>query len=143
MPDIKNKIQKDETLIQSIKNILIIYPNVELPLVLAIIETESSFNPSAYRYEAHIKDASYGLMQVLYSTAKWLGFQGKPEELFDVKINLLYGIKYLSWLFNQNISLEGVIMSYNEGLGNYKKGKRVYSYYTKVFIRYESWKLIL
>ncbi len=36
----------------------------------AIIEIESHGNPNAERYEAHIKDTSYGLGQILTSTAK-------------------------------------------------------------------------
>lgn len=44
--------------------------NVDPALVAAIVEQESTWNPNAYRYEPLINDASYGLMQTLYGTAK-------------------------------------------------------------------------
>ena len=42
-------------------------------LIKAVIATESSFNPQALRPEPQINDASRGLMQILYGTAKMMG----------------------------------------------------------------------
>eukprot|EP00976_Prorocentrum_cordatum_P108140 1194778-Prorocentrum_minimum.AAC.5 len=45
---------------------------VEPIWVAAISKVESEGDPYAYRYEAHIDDASTGLCQLLLGTAKWL-----------------------------------------------------------------------
>lgn len=66
--------------------------NLDPQLIFATIMTESEGNPYAYRYEAHLKEASYGLGQVLYSTAVGkLGFTGKPEDIYrpEIAIDLI------------------------------------------------------
>ncbi len=120
------------------------FPEVEEALVLAIIETESSFLPDAYRDEPGIADASFGLMQVLMSTAAMFGFVGTDDDLKEPETNIRYGMAYLDWLRKQTGgNEEAVIMSYNEGLGNYRNGKRVFGYYSKVKARLEKWRVIL
>jgi len=64
-------------------------------LVYAVAEAESGFNPSAYRLEPAINDASYGLMQLLTSTARRLGFAGPTVELFDPYISAELGARLL------------------------------------------------
>lgn len=56
-------------------------------VIKAIAATESGFNPQAVRGEAHLADASHGLMQILYSTATAAGYPGKPPTDAD-RINL-------------------------------------------------------
>ncbi len=78
---------------------------VPIPAILATIVTESGGKPDAYRfepafYDRYLKDtspwtenpyygepkrisASYGLMQIMYTTAYNIGFRGKPEDLYD------------------------------------------------------------
>ena len=60
-------------------------------LIFATIMTESEGNPQAYRFEPHLGDASYGLGQILYSTAVSLGFTGKPEDIYrpEIAIDLI------------------------------------------------------
>ncbi len=65
-------------------------------LIKAVIATESSFNPRAYRAEPQIRDASSGLMQILYQTAKMMGYTGTPEGLFDPETNIRFGSAYLT-----------------------------------------------
>ena len=67
--------------------------------VLAVVEIESAFDPEAYRYEAHINDASIGLMQVLYSTARDRGLVGGPAELFEPLSNIRYGMGQMFWTY--------------------------------------------
>lgn len=93
--------------------------------VLAIIEIESSFRADAYRAEPQIGDASYGLMQVLYSTARDRGYQGPPEGLFDPATNIRIGMRQLKWSWDFLAArLRGGpttavwIGSYNAGVGN-------------------------
>ena len=65
-------------------------------LIKAVIATESGFNPEAHRPEPQIRDASHGLMQVLYGTAKMMGYTGNPEGLFDPETNIRFGSAYLT-----------------------------------------------
>jgi len=88
---------------------------VEPALIKAIITIESSFDEKSYRYEPHRNDASYGLIQILYATAKNLGFKGKPTDLYNPQVNIEYGTKFLKVLLNQYKNLEDVIASYNMG----------------------------
>ena len=69
---------------------------VPFELLAAVAQVESAWNPRAYRYEPALQEASYGLCQTLYSTARGLGFTGKPEELFDPRTSLTYGARYLA-----------------------------------------------
>ncbi len=64
---------------------------IDPQLIFATIMTESEGDIMAYRYEAHINDASYGLGQVLYSTAVGLGFTGAPQDIYrpEIAIDLI------------------------------------------------------
>lgn len=84
--------------------------------VKAIVATESSFNPKAYRAEPQIGDASRGLMQTLYRTAKDMGYTGTPEGLFDPATSLEYGTRYVAYqLRRYNGSLPHAAAAYNAG----------------------------
>jgi transglycosylase-like protein with SLT domain len=89
---------------------------VRVPLIKGVIGRESAFVPTARRVEAQLGDASYGLMQLLYSTAKALGYTGTPEGLLDPATNIHYGTMLLA----QNLSRTGgdeasSISAYNGG----------------------------
>lgn len=113
-------------------------------LTLATIETESSFRSDAVRQEPQINDASYGLMQILYGTAKQVGYTGTPEGLLDPETNIHYGTAYQAWLYKRyNGDLDAVIHAYNEGPGNYDKGKRVPTYYGRIIARMSKWAMLL
>jgi len=89
---------------------------VRVPLIKAVIGRESAFVPTAKRGEPQIGDASYGLMQLLYSTAKGLGYAGTPEGLLDPATNIRFGTMLLA----QNLSRTGgdeasAISAYNGG----------------------------
>lgn len=103
--------------------------NIAPALILAIIKTESSFNPFATS-----AIPAYGLMQIVPSSAgadahKLItGIAGKPSKatLFDPESNIKYGTAYLSILYTRYLSkiksplsLEYcVIAAYNTGSGN-------------------------
>lgn len=92
--------------------------HVPVPVIIATISTESSGNPNAYRYEPlfykrYIKNqkqwknspyyrsprrisASYGLMQIMYTTAYRVGFRGQPDDLYDPAINIDAGAAYIA-----------------------------------------------
>ena len=85
-------------------------------LILAVMGIESAFNPRAYRYEATLKDASRGLMQLLLSTARSLGFAGAPEQLYDADVNANLGTKYLAQqLRRYGGSIPDALSAYNGG----------------------------
>ena len=89
---------------------------VPVPWIQAVIETESSWSASAYREEPQINDASYGLMQLLYKTAKSLGYSGAPEGLFQPGVNIDLGTKLLSNLRKSyGDDFRRVYSAYNSG----------------------------
>jgi soluble lytic murein transglycosylase-like protein len=90
--------------------------NVPPDWIQAVILTESSGNPNAYRAEPAINDASYGLMQLLYSTAQSLGYTGSPDGLYDPGVNIDLGTKLLSQLREKyGDDVQAVYSAYNSG----------------------------
>ncbi len=90
--------------------------NVPEPWIKAVIETESSWNPQAYREEMKINDASYGLMQLLYKTALGLGYTGTSSGLYDPATNINLGTKLLGQLRTQyGDDFRRVYSAYNSG----------------------------
>lgn len=93
--------------------------------VMATIEVESSFEPAAYRMEPRLGEASYGLMQVLPSTAKQMGWKGtSPVQLYDPTLNITLGMRYLRWGWDylqrhlkRRPTLDEWAAGYNEGYG--------------------------
>ncbi len=103
---------------------------VDLELILSVIEKESQFDP-----KARSRAGAVGLMQVLPSTAKWLGLKD-TSHLWTPEVNIKYGVKYLRYLWKQfgkgdfsqlkvaDLQTEGLrktIAAYNAGPGNVKK----------------------
>ena len=103
---------------------------IDLALVLAVIQKESSFDP-----KARSSVGAVGLMQLMPATAKWLGMK-KKEQLTTPAVNIKYGVKYLKYLWDKfsdipsgDISPEGMkqrtaqmaIAAYNAGQGNVRK----------------------
>uniref|UniRef100_UPI0038574414 transglycosylase SLT domain-containing protein n=1 Tax=Rhizobium terrae TaxID=2171756 RepID=UPI0038574414 len=68
-------------------------------LVHRVVHRESRYDPKAYH-----KNGYWGLMQIKYSTAKSMGYEGSPQGLLDAETNLKYAIKYLrgAWLVADN-----------------------------------------
>ena len=110
---------------------------VPLDQVLAYCEVESSFNPRAYRFEPHLNEASYGLMQVLESTARDRGLIGPAQNLYEPEIGLEIGCAHVMWTFEflqsrgaQSDPLS-VALAYNAGVGNALRGRTVAAYGAK------------
>ena len=103
-------------------------------MVEAIVRIESSGFTHAYRYEPDFwrryladnpdyKDrnprrvsASYGLMQIMYPTARERGFSGEPELLFVPVIGLKWGCRHLAWLARL-LGYPRAIGAWNGGVG--------------------------
>lgn len=93
--------------------------NFKAKFLKAMAIRESSLNEHAYRFEEkffdrHLKDkdewkdrdpnevsASYGLMQLMYTTAHGLGYRGDGEGLYDPVVNVELGAKYMRKLVDK------------------------------------------
>lgn len=62
--------------------------NLDPNLIFATIMIESGGDAKAIRHEPRINDASYGLGQILYGTARGIGFTGSPTDLFDPEVSI-------------------------------------------------------
>lgn len=121
-------------------------------LVKAMTLVESGGKAHAYRYEPGFwlrymagkpeydganperVSSSYGLMQVMYTTAKQHGFSGSPEELFSPLVSLEYGCRHLRWLLDRcKGDVDMALAQYNGGeYGNTSRPFRNTQYVVKV-----------
>ncbi|MCX5793177.1 MAG: lytic transglycosylase domain-containing protein [Elusimicrobia bacterium] len=103
---------------------------VDLSLVLAIIQKESSFDP-----KARSKVGARGLMQLMPATARWLGLKN-TKQITVPAVNIKYGVKYLKYLWDEFADMPSgdlsaadikkrtsqmAIAAYNAGGGNVRK----------------------
>jgi len=103
---------------------------VDLALVLAVIQKESSFDPNAKS-----SVGARGLMQLMPSTAKWLGLKN-TKLLSNPAVNIKYGVKYLKYLWDEFSTIPSgdlsaadmkqktarmAIAAYNAGQGNVRR----------------------
>lgn len=107
--------------------------DIEPKLAMAIIHTESFYNPKAYNRHGN----AYGMMQIVPAYAgKTMNYvlyknKSKPNssQLYDPKVNLNMGIGYLRWLAdnkwekikNRDNQSYCIICSYNGGPGSIYK----------------------
>jgi soluble lytic murein transglycosylase-like protein len=108
-------------------------------LVEALVMIESSGRADAFRHEPAYLDkyirgkaewarwqprrvaSSYGLCQLMFPTARGIGFSGEPEELFVPKVNLYWGCKLLAKLLSWSKGNEAkALAAFNGGMGNWK-----------------------
>lgn len=97
-------------------------------MIAAMVKIESNFNPKAYRYEKHLNDASYGLMQTMLKTAQWMhdiGYKGyaypSGTDLYQGEVSLYFGMAYVDYLTKYKKKPRDekwVVESYNGGPGN-------------------------
>lgn len=106
--------------------------------VLAFVEVESAFRPNAYRFERHLNEASYGLMQVLESTARDMGLSGPAESMFDPLTSLTIGVRALRWKYDflrgrlaREPTTTEWVGAYNGGVGAVLRGRVPLSYVRK------------
>jgi soluble lytic murein transglycosylase len=88
--------------------------NLEPALVAAIINAESGFDPNAVSNKGAV-----GLMQILPTTATYIIREN--VDLFDYKINIEVGTKYLKYLFDKFKDNTTMLIAYNAGEGNVAK----------------------
>jgi soluble lytic murein transglycosylase len=96
--------------------------NFDPLFLLAVIKTESRFNPNAVGSVGEI-----GLMQIKPSTAEWIAKKKKfpwlgREKLFDPEYNILIGAMYMKYLKRSvNSKPSEYINAYNMGLGSLRR----------------------
>lgn len=91
--------------------------DIEPNLIFATIMVESGGDTRAIRHEPRINDASYGLGQLLYGTARGIGYRGTPEGLFDPATNIDLIAKYHKRNFDHYKELDAteLTIAYNTG----------------------------
>lgn len=90
--------------------------NIDETLILAVIKTESSFDPSSVS-----EAGAMGLMQVMPETHEWLsgklGRDENPSVLFDEDTGIEYGTYLLRILLDEFHNIETAIAAYHAGIG--------------------------
>ena len=104
--------------LDNIINVMCEKYTVEPALAKAIIRQESSWDVNASRYEEHLNDSSWGLMQVLLKTAR--GVLNRPTltiaELVTPEVNIEAGVKFIGQLLQRyNYTYDDAIAAYNAG----------------------------
>lgn len=86
-------------------------------LIFATIMVESGGNTYAIRHEPRIRDASYGLGQILYGTARGIGYRGTPDGLFDPATNIELIARYHKRNFDRynDLGPSELTIAYNTG----------------------------
>ncbi|MDX5594023.1 lytic transglycosylase domain-containing protein [Pseudovibrio sp. SPO723] len=103
----KSEEKKIETLIKETAK----KHGVPHELARAVVQVESSFNPSARGAAGEV-----GLMQIKPSTARGLGYRGSTKALYNPETNLEWGMKYLAGAHKKaGGDLCGTILRYNAG----------------------------
>ena len=114
--------------------------DIDAAMIKAVIMAESSFNPKAVS-----KKGARGLMQLMPSTAEFLGV----EDSFDPARNIDGGVRYLKTLLVQfQYDIELALAAYNAGSRNVRMYggvppfKTTQSYIHKVLKYYEDFKAV-
>ena len=124
---------------------------VSLPLILAVVKTESNFNPNAVS-----KKGAIGLMQVMPKTCEFVCklYNLDIDNLFEPTFNLMVGTLYLKYLLNKFNDEKLAILAYNAGEGrvfswleqgliNQIPIKETKNYYKKIFARKRAYRAII
>ncbi len=110
---------------------------IDLKLIRALCWIESSHKVRAKaifdQKNLNKKGAtSYGVCQIQYETAKWMGYSGTAKQLMNPHTNTYYAAKMLKyWLVKSKGNWQLAVSAYNRG--HYKKSLRV-AYVAKIGI---------
>jgi soluble lytic murein transglycosylase-like protein len=78
----------------------------------AIVRLESSWNPQLTGAAGEV-----GLMQIKHETARYMGYSGSREQLYEPDVNVRWGMRYLAdaWKLAQGDHC-GTVLRYQAGL---------------------------
>ncbi|WP_198008636.1 lytic transglycosylase domain-containing protein [Ahrensia sp. R2A130] len=97
-------------------------------LAKAVVQVESNFKAKARGAAGEI-----GLMQIMPTTARYIGYKGKMGALYNPETNIKYGMKYLGKAHRLGGgSTCGTILKYNAGHGAKKMNKISRKYCARV-----------
>ncbi len=101
------------------------FPGIPAELVLAVMREESAFDPNAVS-----RAGAIGLMQLMPSTARWLGRErgwrgDRCTELRDPACSVAMGSRYLAYLLDRfDGSLVAALAAYNGGEGRMSRWRK-------------------
>lgn len=118
----------DETEIRALIRAAAAENGIPSEVAEAVAEVESGYNPKAVGGVGEI-----GLMQVLPSTARMLGFRAPLPELFEPETNVRYGVRYLGEAWRRTgQDICGTVMKYRAGHGETRFSQRSVAYCVRV-----------
>jgi len=110
--------------------------NLDPALIAAIISKESSGD-----YSARGTVGEYGLMQIRATTAKWLGYKGDPDVLYNPAENIRYGSQYLRYQLDRYAEtadpVSWAVSAYNAGTAQTKNGRFSNQDYVDSVVKYK------
>ncbi|AOF91695.1 lytic transglycosylase domain-containing protein [Sinorhizobium sp. RAC02] len=118
VPQVEQPFKKSGTPIDALITKYAALYGIPESLLHRVVKRESTYNPRAFN-RGH-----YGLMQIKYSTAKSMGFEGPAEGLFDAETNIKYAGKYLrgAWMVADDKN-DGAVRLYAAGYYYHAKRK--------------------
>ncbi|MBH0239151.1 transglycosylase SLT domain-containing protein [Methylobrevis sp. L22] len=94
----------------------------------AVVMVESNFNP-----KARSPAGAVGLMQIIPSTARGLGYRGSAAGLYDLETNIHWGMTYLAGAYDRaGGDTCGAVLRYNAGHFATRMTRGVRAYCAKV-----------
>lgn len=89
---------------------------IDAAWLAGIIQAESGFQANIKTWEPKVQQYSYGLGQLLLTTAQTLGYTGDGQGLLDPETNILWTARYIRQLSdNFGGDLSKVYSAYNSG----------------------------
>jgi len=99
-------------------------------ILRGIAYAETSMNPFWF-FRYHLDGVSYGAFGLTKGAVRHMGGDWERVKR-DLSYQAEMSAKYLRWLYDRLKSWDLAIQAYNIGIGNVRRGRRNYTYLTKV-----------
>lgn len=118
----------DEQALRALIRTAAVSENLPPEIAEAVAQVESGFNPRAVGGVGEI-----GLMQVLPTTARMLGFSDALPKLFEPETNIRYGVRYLGQAWRRTgEDICATVMKYRAGHGETRYSQLSVAYCLRV-----------